>query len=351
MANRSYLYVVTHENSDPSSTEAETWALSEWNWSVPLSHILLVSSNPKQVKSHAWDVDESIAVVGDFKKGRERLYSFLEALRKRQLFDSDELDKAMREAHEALDRFQDDGLFTLLEPGEIIDLCSDDLSGWEEIIYRMVISEAEGFDHADLSESSWSEYLDYLEDECDAKGAEEVWASLGLCWCRLTWLGLEQVKAVSQESVESNSQVFVNTSEKPVQWVDQGQSPSVRSEQVRGKRPTAVTVICVIEIIASVLTAALMIPVLGQLTRQSSAAGVLGLLVFIILVFVVALSVLMLRGSNLARHLFTISAIISTLLGLFTGVTPSRIGNLMLTVVFVAILYSETSSRFFKPEA
>jgi hypothetical protein len=78
MANRAYLYASQHEPT--RKTKARYLGLSESAQGIPLSYMVMVSTNTNICTSAIWDTDDLIALSGDFKSGRERLSVFLDKI-------------------------------------------------------------------------------------------------------------------------------------------------------------------------------------------------------------------------------------------------------------------------------
>jgi len=184
MANRSYLYVT---DADPrGSGHGHIQSLSEWNWDVPLSHLILVSGNPAMCRSQAWEYDGLIAVCGDFAVGRQRLYDFLDLVRQRDILPAQQLDGVIIQTHSALDANSGEGLYTLLEAGEIIELMASEADNLEDLNRSQVY---EAIPH----EADFPHLVDHLARRAAEGDIDEIWNQLGLRnWTELTWLGLEQ---------------------------------------------------------------------------------------------------------------------------------------------------------------
>jgi hypothetical protein len=122
MANRSYLYSI---DAVPycDSNRRHVIGLSEWNFDIPLAYKLLVSKNPCVCRSMIWDVEDPVAIVGDYQAGLQLLKSFLAETR------SDVLKSAANEAIRFLSDPKVQQPLILLECGEIFDL---DGENWAE---------------------------------------------------------------------------------------------------------------------------------------------------------------------------------------------------------------------------
>ena len=78
MANRSYLFA-TDLVPTPGVWPAQgrMVGISEWNYDIPPAFRLMLTGNPRKAISSIWEVQEEIAVVGDYEAGVERLLSEL----------------------------------------------------------------------------------------------------------------------------------------------------------------------------------------------------------------------------------------------------------------------------------
>jgi hypothetical protein len=123
MANRSYLYTY-HPN-----TESKYRDISEWNTSIPVSHLLLVGANPQVCESAIWEVDRPIAIEGEAPESRTLFLEFLDWLAPQ--FESSEFDGAVAATRQILERPDRQGTHYHLEPGEIYELAGLDLETME----------------------------------------------------------------------------------------------------------------------------------------------------------------------------------------------------------------------------
>ena len=117
MANRSYLY---------STGQDKVLGISERDYDIPLTYKILVSQDAKIARSIIWDDSGPIAVQGDFVKGRQRLYDFLDALIKEDIFNESELAGHIANAKTFLDSPDNAGAFFHLENGEIYEMADED---------------------------------------------------------------------------------------------------------------------------------------------------------------------------------------------------------------------------------
>ena len=122
MANRSYLY--TRHTGD----EVEFRDIAEWNYDIPVAHLILVGADPTPCKSAIWTVDEKIAIEGDARITRPLFLRLLEWL-------TPQVDagfaSAAKEARDYLTRADRQGDKFHLELGEIYELEGLDLPAME----------------------------------------------------------------------------------------------------------------------------------------------------------------------------------------------------------------------------
>lgn len=113
MANRSYLYT-RHTGAEPEFRD-----IAEWNWELPVAHLLLIGANPTPCRSAIWKVDEKIAIEGDAHVARPLFLRLLDWLQP-------QVDvgfaTAAEEAREFLTRADRQGDKFHLELGEIYEL-------------------------------------------------------------------------------------------------------------------------------------------------------------------------------------------------------------------------------------
>ncbi len=114
MANRAYLYAQKGE---------ELLGIAEYNYDIPIAFKILLSAKTKRVRSKILKYPFKIALRGDFEKGVERLYAFLDELKNKKYFEEEELEneinatKAFLEKKEGCKYFQ-------LEATEIYEMDS-----------------------------------------------------------------------------------------------------------------------------------------------------------------------------------------------------------------------------------
>lgn len=111
MANRAYLYVKKGK---------ELAAISEYNYEIPIAYKILVSCKTRRVKSTIFRTPLKIALQGDFEQGVERLYAFLEELRRTGLLSEKELGEKIKETKTFLGK-QRGSKFFLLEGAEVYE--------------------------------------------------------------------------------------------------------------------------------------------------------------------------------------------------------------------------------------
>jgi DNA-binding transcriptional MerR regulator len=127
MANRSYLY---------STGNKKPIGISEWRYNIPLSYKILVSQNAKTVNSIIKDGLGQIAIQGDFKKGRQKLYDFLDMLKNENICEKNQLDVHIAKTKEFLEAPDNENLFFHLESGEIYEMSDEDLETQNKILFE-----------------------------------------------------------------------------------------------------------------------------------------------------------------------------------------------------------------------
>ena len=140
MANRSYLYSLDFDiNKEKRNEDKKVCGLSEWPYDVPLAYKILLSQESKLSKSIIWETDEKIAIIGDFYKGREKLFSFLDELLKMNLLDKNELENQILETKEYLNNPKHENKYIILECEEIFEMNEDELENQNKILYEEVL--------------------------------------------------------------------------------------------------------------------------------------------------------------------------------------------------------------------
>jgi len=122
MANRSYLYASDHLPGSPEwETKHELHGIAEWNYDIPLTFKLLLSGNPRPVKSSIWDTEEKIALAGDAQIGLQHLQAYLARL-------PPQAAGLAADAQEWLSRPSNVRRYFLLECGEIFEMEDEDVT-------------------------------------------------------------------------------------------------------------------------------------------------------------------------------------------------------------------------------
>lgn len=123
LANRSYLYSCNIvPGTETGAVARKRIGLSEWNWETPLVFRLLLSGNPRVCRSTIWDLEEEIAIVGDYAQGVEKLRAFLARIT---------LPEAQPLIAEALTFLEDEAnrqAWIVLESGELYDMEDSDMA-------------------------------------------------------------------------------------------------------------------------------------------------------------------------------------------------------------------------------
>ena len=184
MANRSYLYG-HKEGATPEHRD-----LGEWRTNVPLSHLLLVGTDPTPVASAIWSVEEKIALSGDAARGRELMAAFLDWLEPQMTAHAEEFARKKEEVLELLGRRQDDRFH--LELGEIFQLGGYELSEMEsetQYYARNAASLVQDVERLlDTPGSTVADANDWL-----VKEATDMHESLGLSFLGILYFHLGEV--------------------------------------------------------------------------------------------------------------------------------------------------------------
>lgn len=108
---------------DPSQREKtandKVNELAEAGSRIPLSFMILMSGEPRLCKSLIFEDPNEIALIADYKKGRQRLFSLLKKFAGLNAVDNDRLRKAIEKTLEFLRKPDKEAQYILLEAGEI----------------------------------------------------------------------------------------------------------------------------------------------------------------------------------------------------------------------------------------
>lgn len=126
MANRSYLYSISFDKTTEDRQENDKIVdLSEYSYNIPISYKILVSQDTKLSHSIIWDYENPIAIQGNFQKGKQKLFLFLEKLKNENIFDSEELEKYITDTKTFIENNELENV--ILECGEIYEMNDEDL--------------------------------------------------------------------------------------------------------------------------------------------------------------------------------------------------------------------------------
>lgn len=133
MANRSYLYAISNNVGEEDKI---IHGISECGYDIPLSYKILVSQDSKIVESIIWDENSAIAIQGDFNKGRQKLYDFLNRLTEYGIFEKSELAQQIAKTKEFLDSAEKASDIFHLENGELYDMNNEDLEAQNKAFFE-----------------------------------------------------------------------------------------------------------------------------------------------------------------------------------------------------------------------
>lgn len=138
MANRSYLYAIDYDRTKGErKTGEKIYGLSESSYSIPISYKILVSQEPKISHSINWFYEHPIAIQGNFEKGEQKLIDFLELIKRKGVFDKEELENKITETKKFLDKNKLKNI--ILECGEIYELGNGELEDQNNELFKQDI--------------------------------------------------------------------------------------------------------------------------------------------------------------------------------------------------------------------
>ena len=140
MANRSYLYTISFDRTIRKRENLDkVVGLSEFEYAIPLSYKLMVSQNTKLSNSFVWEYEKPIAILGDFKKGKEKLINFLDELATKNLYDHNELKDRIEGTKDFLNASEKNLQFSMLECGEIFEMEYDPLEEKNKELFDSIL--------------------------------------------------------------------------------------------------------------------------------------------------------------------------------------------------------------------
>ena len=354
-------------SDDEAGGQSTGRRIAGWN-GLPLTFKVLVSQNAHAVQT---GVPGRVAIRGDFQAGRARLFEFLDALATRQLFDPKQLADQVAALVSLLYGVAPPPRYVTLEvdatpsaavpdaaPVAAPDAVPDDLSGASdaetvrpdftpdvEFLARPAgASEIPDFIAPDGNDSSVQALLDEVSDlngmiaramtqfyDLNAAGqTDEMWRLLGV--------KARQSDVARPASVGSHTSGF-QTPQRPA-------PPRIVSQ------PTALKVVCIINIVGCSLA------ILGGIILLAAAgsvgSGLAGLLALFTIANAIAIIVVvfhMMNGSKTARKIYvalTIIGIPFVIYNMTQGKALQSVFNIIVTIVYLAILFSDESNAYFE---
>ncbi|WP_018342857.1 hypothetical protein [Cytophaga aurantiaca] len=141
MANRSYLYAINFDRTLRKKQDSDSIkGVSENNYEIPLIHKILVSQESKLSPSIIWEYDHPISIIGNFYKGKEKLFDFLIDLKQRGYYDHQDLDKLIETTKIFLNDESNSGAFAYLEAGELYMMGNEAFEIQNQKIYEEILN-------------------------------------------------------------------------------------------------------------------------------------------------------------------------------------------------------------------
>ena len=123
MANRSYLYNIDFNRLERAKTkEDRVIGVCEYAYDIPLAFKILLSDNPINTYSMIWEYEHPIAIAGNADGGKQKLFDFLEQLKKKKLFDPKKLDEQVSKTKDYFDKHIFSQQYFFMESGEIYEM-------------------------------------------------------------------------------------------------------------------------------------------------------------------------------------------------------------------------------------
>ena len=135
MANRCYLYNIDFNPSDRKKTSEDSiLSVSESSYEIPISYKILLSGNPISSDSAIWDYDYPIAILGEFKKGKEALLEFLDKLNATNLFEKDYIQTQRAKTKEFLEGNSFNLRYFIMEAAELYEMGNEPMEEQNRVI-------------------------------------------------------------------------------------------------------------------------------------------------------------------------------------------------------------------------
>ena len=288
---------------------------------IPLISMILVSQDCQLMPSPSSPMNGVNTIMGNFQAGRDEVLTFLKRLGELDLFDKTELVRRTNQL-------------------SVIMIAMSPIPGRVsmEITGTLTVGDTAKQVFADLQDLTLLEqwYIDAFKRLKEAGQIDDMWQVLGMTEQEVQrWRGSD-----------FNSPVAVS---KPTVY-----------KQPYVPRPGGVTFICGLEIVLSIIMVILSLVLIVTFLALNSRydLGGLAALMIILLLASIALSiwgivlcVQMLDGSEKARRIWTILTIIGLVLDIsdfFTGNVWRFFLTLVVQIVILAVLYSDSATKFFE---
>lgn len=169
MANRSYLFSIDFDRTKEKRDDTKkVCGLSEYNYGIPLSYLILASQDAEISNSIIWNYEYPIAIIADFYKGRKKLFDFLDNLLSKNIFEQSQLENKISTTKDFLLDKKHENKYIILECGEIFEMEEGEPEDHNKNLFETVILGIE---------EAIEKYLNHFPKERDKA---ELWSMLGI---------------------------------------------------------------------------------------------------------------------------------------------------------------------------
>jgi len=361
------LFVSADDPTQWSAVPANLRRLASWE-GVPLTFKILVSQQPHLTRSMTEDDTKMTSITGDFQAGRDKLMAFLEELLQRDLLDHDDIQQSINDLAK--------GVLFSIDPTP------------QNVILQLKGSAADQADQVLAEVSDIDDLIDrevnvFKEMKAAGDGQQQIWRRLGL----VPPAGFTSVPSGSKsgaDAVPTRKPDTGRQSQPTISYDNANKSSRHRATATvvtppipdavtyklgpsrprvymnapvisRAVRPGGVTFVSVMSIIGGVISALICLWLAVAVLSYSGQLAFLELLCAGLGVATIVLGVKLLGGSMIARRIYVVVSVIGAI-GNFilisrTGVTFYAVLTLVVTTVYIIILYTENANDYFEEKS
>lgn len=122
MAQRAYLYSIDSKPTKDNREGLKVRGLSEWNFLIPPSFLMLVGGNMETSSSLIYKTKEKVALVGNYNEGVENLRTLVNLVKDSNVQYPEVFEGNVKDAFNFLESKAVKQKYIILEPGELLEM-------------------------------------------------------------------------------------------------------------------------------------------------------------------------------------------------------------------------------------